>query len=410
VVVVVTDNQGYGDVGCFGAPYIDTPNLDRMATEGAKLTSFYVSQSICTPSRASILTGRYPARVGLDDGVLWPGSKTGLDPAEPTVADLLSERGYATTCIGKWHLGDNERFLPTNHGFDSYFGVPYSPDMGAAETDGEYRELPLLRDTDTVEAPVDLSTVTRRYTEEAVEFIETHRDGPFFCYLPHTAPHTPLRVGDRFRNTSERGRYGDVIGELDWSVGRVLDTLDRLGIGEETLVVFTTDHGPWSQKGVDGGNAGPLRGGIWSVLEGGLRVPTIARWPGEIPAGTVCSELLTAMDLLPTVANLAGTEPPADRVIDGEDITGLLRNPTTADTPHEYFFYHGGDGTLGAVRDAAGWKLHLESEELYHLHTDVEEAYDVAGEHPDTVERLRSRAAAFADDIEANSRPPGRVE
>ena len=410
VVVVFADDQGFGDIGCFGSPYIETPNLDGMASEGAKFTSCYAGAPICTPSRASLLTGSYPARVGLEEWVLFPGDEEGLHPDEVTIPEVLDEAGYASTCLGKWHLGDREPFLPTNHGFDSYLGVPYSNDMGAAHTDGEYRELPLMRDTEVVEAPVDQSTLTRRYTEAAVEFIEDNRDGPFFCYLAHTMPHVPLHASEAFDGASRRGDYGDAIEEIDWSVGRILSTLDRLGIDEETLVIYTSDNGPWLEKGVDGGSPGHLSGGKFSVEEGGPRVPAIARWPGTIPAGSVCSELLTTLDLLPTLANLAGVDLPADRVIDGQDATALLREPDSADSPRDSYVYQIGGGDFGAVRDADGWKLRLDTDELYHLHSDVEERFDVADAHPEIADRLRETARSLATDLSENARPVGRVE
>jgi len=409
VVVVFTDDQGFGDVGCFGSPYIDTPNLDRMADEGARLTSFCVGAPICTPSRAALLTGSYPNRVGLGSGVLFPDDDEGLAPDERTVADALSAAGYATACVGKWHLGDHERFLPTNHGFDSYLGVPYSNDMGAAHSEGQYRELPLLRDTETVAAPVEQATLTRRYTEEALSFVETHRDEPFFLYLPHTMPHVPLHASEAFDGESYAGDYGDVIEEIDWSVGRLLDRLDELGLSEDTLVVFTSDNGPWLEKGVDGGDAGPLRGGKFETWEGGVRVPAIARWPGEIPAGTVCRELVTAMDLFPTAAALADATLPAERPIDGENVLPLLRDPEGADSPHDYYAYHDAGGNLQAIRNAVGWKLHRDREELYYLPEDVGETVDRYDDHPDVVERLRTAADRIEADIDTNSRPAGSV-
>ena len=410
VVVVFTDDQGFGDLGCFGSPYIETPNVDRMATEGAKFTSFYVGAPVCTPSRAALMTGCYPTRVGLSEGVLFPGDEEGLDPDETTVAELLGEQGYATTCIGKWHLGDSEPFLPTNHGFDSFFGIPYSNDMGAEHSGGKYRELPLLRDTETVEAPVDQTTLTNRYTEEAVSFIEANRDGPFFCYLAHSMPHVPLETSESFEDVSKRGDYGDVIEEIDWSVGRILETVDDSGIAEETLVLFTSDNGPWLSKEVDGGSPGHLTDGKFSIWEGGPRVPAVARWPGTIPEASVCSELVTSMDLLPTFAALAGGSVPDDRAIDGEDAVDLLVDPEGAESPHDHYVYQNADGDLNAVRDADGWKLHRESGELYHLHTDVEEEYDVADDNPETVERLEAALEAVAEDLRANARPCGRVD
>ena len=409
VVVVFTDDQGFGDVGCFGSPYIETPNLDRMAAEGAKFTSFYVGAPICTPSRAALMTGSYPSRVGLEEGVLFPGDDEGLHPEEVTIADCLGDAGYASTCIGKWHLGDTEPFLPTNHGFDSFFGIPYSNDMGAEHSGGKYRELPLMRDTETIEAPVDQTTLTHRYTEEAVSFIEENQDGPFFCYLAHSMPHVPLETSEDFEGVSKRGDYGDVIEEIDWSVGQVLDTIDELGIAEETLVLFTSDNGPWLSKEVDGGNSGHLSDGKFSIWEGGPRVPAIARWLGAIPTESICSELVTSMDLLPTFARLAGTSPPDDRMIDGEDALDVLVDPEGVKSPHDHYFYQDADGNLGAIRDTAGWKLHLDSGELYHLHTDVEEEFDRAEEHPKIIEKLRSAADSFREDLRENARPVDRI-
>jgi arylsulfatase A-like enzyme len=409
VIVLFTDDQGFGDVGCFGAPYIDTPNLDRMAQEGAKCTSFTVGAPICTPSRAALMTGSYPARVGLEDGVLFPDDDEGLHPQEETVADVLSGAGYATACIGKWHLGDHSEFLPTNHGFDAYFGVPYSNDMGAAHSEGEYRELPLMRDEETVEAPANQNTLTERYTEEALGFIGAHADEPFFLYLPHTMPHVPLNAGEGFQEESYAGDYGDVIEEIDWSTGRILDTLDDLGLSEDTLVLFASDNGPWLEKGVDGGDAGHLRGGKFDTWEGGVRVPAIARWPGEIPANTVCRELLTAMDLLPTAAALAGADRPADREIDGENALPALRAPESADSPHDYYVYHDAGGNLEAIRDAAGWKLHLDHDEVYYLPEDVGEEHDRFEDHPEVVERLRRAADRIEVDIRENAHPVGTV-
>lgn len=409
IVVIFTDDQGFGDIGCFGSPYIRTPNLDRMANEGAKLTSFYTGAPICTPSRAALMTGCYPARVGLEEGVLFPGDEEGLHPDEATMADVLGAAGYTSTCIGKWHLGDREPFLPLDHGFDEYFGIPYSNDMGGHRPGGEFREVPLYRDDEIVEDPVDQTTLTRRYTEEAVEFIEANQEGPFFCYLAHTMPHVPLATSDTFADVSKRGDYGDVIEELDWSVGQILDALATLGIEEETLVIFTSDNGPWLTKEIDGGSPGHLSEGKFTVWEGGPRVPAIARWPGTIPAGTVCDELVTAMDVLPTAANLSGSQLPDDRRIDGADATDLLLDPETADPVHEHYFYHTGGGDLNAVRDAAGWKLHRDSGELYHLHTDVEEEYDLADDHPERVSELESAAQEFAAEIEEHARPVGTV-
>jgi arylsulfatase A-like enzyme len=409
VVVIFTDDQGYGDVGCFGAPHIRTPNLDAMATRGARYTNFYVGAPVCTPSRAALMTGCYPGRVGLADGVLFPGDEEGLNPEEETVADLLSGAGYATGCFGKWHLGDREPFLPTDHGFDTYLGLPYSNDMRAAP-DKPHPPLPLIEGTETVEESPDQRLLTRRYTEAATDFIAAHAgEEPFFCYLPHTMPHVPLYASESFEGESRRGLYGDVIEEIDWSVGEVIRTLREQGVEEDTLVVFTSDNGPWLIKEERGGDAGPLRGGKATVWEGGLRVPCIAQWPGEIPAGSVCDELVTAMDLLPTLCEVAGADRP-EREIDGLDVRDLLADPENGTTPREAFHYVTSDGDLGAVRNAAGWKYHREHDALYHLGRDVGEERDRSAERPDVVEALRRRAAAFEAELEDDARPVGRID
>jgi len=411
VVLIFADDLGYADLGCFGAEQIKTPRLDRMAARGRRFTDFYVASPVCTPSRAALMTGCYPRRVGLARGVLFPHHDTGLNPDEVTVAELLKARGYATACIGKWHLGHREPFLPTNQGFDTYFGIPYSNDMGGRGHGGKKGRppLPLIRDTEVIEAPADQTTLTRRYTEQAVRFIGEHKDEPFFLYLPHTMPHVPLFRSPEFAGRSAGGVYGDVIEEIDWSTGEILDALKQHGVDDNTLVIFTSDNGPWLSKGDHGGSAGPLRGGKQSVWEGGMRVPCIVRWPGTVPAGTACDEVATAMDVLPTLAALAGAELPADRVIDGKVITPLLRGDPGAASPHEAFFYHTTGGELAAVR-AGRWKLHLNSGELYDLKDDIGEATDVAADHPAVVERLRDSAAAFDREVSRNSRPVGRAE
>jgi arylsulfatase A len=406
VVVIFTDDQGYGDVGCFGAPHIRTPNLDAMASRGARYTSFYVGSPVCTPSRAALMTGCYPARVGLEEGVLFPGDEEGLHPDEETIADLLSEAGYATGCFGKWHLGDHEPFLPTDHGFDSYLGLPYSNDM-RPETD--HPPLPLFESAEVIEESPDQHLLTRRYTDAATDFIADHAgEEPFFCYLPHTMPHVPLHASEEFAGESRRGLYGDVIEEIDWSVGQVIETLREEGVAEDTLVLFTSDNGPWLVKEERGGDAGPLRGGKATTWEGGLRVPCIAEWPGEIPAGTVCDELVTAMDVLPTLCDVTGATRP-ENAIDGLDASALLRDPEGAESPREAFHYFESDGDLGAVRDAEGWKYHREHDALYHLGRDIGERRDKSDERPDVAKRLRERTDRFEDEIEAAARPVGRT-
>ncbi|MHC4148093.1 MAG: sulfatase-like hydrolase/transferase, partial [Planctomycetota bacterium] len=288
-VVVFTDDQGYADVGCFGAKGFETPNLDRMAAEGVRFTSFYVAAPSCTPSRAALLTGCYPQRVGLPyvlfpTGPEWTANRTdiGINGQEETIAELLKSRGYATACIGKWHLGHHRKFLPTRHGFDYYFGLPYSNDM-RPENNEEYPPLPLVEGEQAIEYDPDQSQLTRRYTEKAIEFIRQNKDKPFFVYLPHTMVHVPLFVSERFKGKSEQGMYGDVIMEIDWSVGQIMSVLKEVGVDEKTLVIFTSDNGPWLAYGDHGGLAGPLREGKGTTWEGGMREPCIMRWPGQIP-------------------------------------------------------------------------------------------------------------------------------
>jgi arylsulfatase len=411
-IVIFTDDQGYADIGCFGAEGFETPNLDRMAAEGAKFTSFYSAAPVCSPARAALLTGCYPMRVSIPR-VLFPRDNIGLNPDEITIADMLKACGYATCCIGKWHLGHLPQFLPTRQGFDYYFGIPYSNDM---------KPVVLVEGEETIETKPDQSRLTRRYTEKAVEFITKNKNGPFFLYLPHTMPHVPLYASDAFKGKSKQGLYGDVIMEIDWSVGEILMTLKKLGIDEKTLVIFTSDNGPWLSKGGHGGSAKPLRDGKFATYEGGMREPAICRWPGKIPAGMVCSEMATTLDLLPTFARLAGAEVPADRIIDGKDISALMTDPK-AKTPYREFFYYF-ESQLGAVR-SGNWKLVLErtrgndriSAGLYNLGQDIGEQNDVSAQHPEIVRRLAALADKIREDIGdsvtgitgKNVRPPGRV-
>jgi uncharacterized sulfatase len=409
VVIIFADDLGYGDLGVYGHPLIKTPRLDRLAAEGLKLTSFYASAPVCSASRYSLLTGRYAVRGGIN-GALMPESRNGLAPGETTIADLLKSAGYRTGMVGKWHLGNKPGFFPTEHGFESYFGLLYSNDMIRpwVQTDAPLR---LYRGTEALAGEVDNAALIDRYTEEAVSFIRAHKDRRFFLYLAHSMPHVPLGIPPRFAGTSANGRYGDVIEALDWSTGRVLDALRDAGLERDTLVIFTSDNGPWMDMPprmlvdprvlrTDAGSAGPLRGSKGTSWEGGTRVPFIARWPGRIPAGSVSPGLATTMDLLPTVAAVAGAALPPGRVVDGHDIRAFLdgRGPS----PREWFFYYDSGGRLEGVRDGR-WKLHDRYPdkgdpvgELFDLMTDPSERWDVAAAHPAIVARLRARMQAFA--------------
>ncbi len=398
-VVIFTDDQGYQDLGCFGSPDIATPNLDRMAGEGMKLTDFHVASPVCSPSRAALLTGRYPPRTGVFR-VLFPRDNVGIHEDEITIAEMLKAHGYATACFGKWHLGHLPPFLPTRHGFDEYFGLPYSNDMLKPP-------LPLVRNEEIIETNPDQSLLTRKYTRHATDFIRRHRDEPFFLYLPHTMPHVPLFASERFRGRSRRGLYGDVIEEIDWSVGQVLETIRDCGLDENTLVVFTSDNGPWLVMGDRGGSALPLRAGKSTAYEGGMRVPCIARWPGRIPAGAVCDEMASTLDLLPTVAQFAGIEAPTDRVIDGQNISALLTGCPDARTPHDFFCYYVGMD-LRAIRRGE-WKLHRAVEgkkppELYDLSFDIAERNNLAGRVPERAAELEALAAEFDGNLKADAR------
>lgn len=418
-VIIFTDDQGYQDVGCFGSPSIRTPNLDRMAAEGMRFTDFYSAASVCSPSRAALLTGCYPPRVGITK-VLFPSDNIGLNPEERTIADMLKGKGYVTSCIGKWHLGHLPEFLPTSNGFDSYFGIPYSNDMdGVKGKDGNldraWRQkdyspwnVPLMRDEEIIERPADQTTLIERYTDEAVEFIRSSRDKPFFLYLPHTMPHVPLFVSEEFYVEDVQKAYKATIEQIDSAIGRVLGAIKDAGVDRNTLVVFTSDNGPWLDKKHHAGCALPLRDGKFSTYEGGMREPCIMRWPAKIPAGKVCSELCGTIDLLPTFARLAGAEMPADRVIDGRDIWPLMEGRPGAGSPHEAYFYYRGNN-LEAVRSGK-WKLRRvkKNTELYDLDADVSEKINLADKHPEIVKRLAALMEEFDLELKANARPPGK--
>lgn len=411
VVVVFTDDQGYGDLSCYGHPTIHTPHIDALAAGGARLTQFYVASPVCSPSRAALLTGCYPKRVSMHEHVVFPAYDYGLHTDEVTIADLLRGRDYATGCFGKWHLGHRPGLMPLDQGFDTFSGVPYSNDMAQVhrKPENKYRfRLPWIEDNAVVEWEPNQRLLTRRATAAALRFIEKSRNQPFFCYVPHSMPHVPLYASDRFAGHSPRGLYGDVIEEIDWSVGEIVATLDRLGLREQTLIVFTTDNGPWLPYELQGGSAGLLRGGKGSNWEGGQRVPCIANWPGTIPAGTVCRELATTMDLLPTIAKLAGADTSQLPPVDGHDIGALLRAEAGAKSPTAHFVYYTSNGKLAGVRRGA-WKLLLEGG-LFHVEHDVSEQWDRSKQQPDLVTELTALAQAADAEITAAMRPVRRVE
>ena len=443
VVIVFTDDQGWADVGVQGAVGFETPNLDRLAGDGVCFTDFYVSQPVCSASRTSLLTGCYANRVGIHVA-LGPSSKKGIAPDETTLAELCKSKGYQTAIFGKWHLGHHPEFLPTRHGFDEFYGIPYSNDMWPyhPENPEAWGDLPTIEMEDVVGYNTDQTKFTSDFTERAVSFIERNAEEPFFLYLAHPMPHVPLHVSERFKDHSEQGMYGDVIEEIDWSVGEVLKALERTGVAEDTLVIYCSDNGPWLSYGDHAGTTGPLREGKGTTWEGGVRVPFLARWPGRIPAGSVCAEPAMTIDVLPTVAGLIGAEPP-ERKIDGLDIWPLLAGEPGATSPHEALFFYYRQNHLEALRSGK-WKLHfphkyrtMEGREpgtggipgkydyqvttglaLYDLETDIGETIDVAAENPAVIERL----TALADEIRAElgdqltetkgsgNREPGRVK
>jgi len=434
IIVILADDLGYGDIGCYGAKGFKTPNLDRMAAEGLRFTSFYTGCSVCSGSRAALMTGRHYQRVGVPP-VMFPGNKNGLNPKETTIATLLRRLGYFTGIIGKWHLGHLVTFLPTRHGFDYYFGIPYSNDMSIDPVNAKFakqivfregkteenvrsdkalkNKVPLMRGEEVIEYPVDQTTLTKRYTEEVIRLIKENKDKPFFLYLPHTMPHVPLAVSPNFKGRTKT-LFGDVMEELDWSVGEILKTLKDVEIDKNTLIIFTSDNGAHQ------GSAGPLRGKKATMYEGGFRVPCIIRWPGKVPAGAVSDEVTATLDLLPTFAKLAGSKAPDDRPIDGKDIRPLLFGEPGAKSPHEYYFFPHGNG---AVRSGA-WKFYPWPEglgakdkdkkplppkgpkvQLYDLSKDIAETTNVAELHPEVVMRLSAAFQRFTEDLKKNKLP-----
>ncbi|XAL98928.1 sulfatase [Phycisphaeraceae bacterium D3-23] len=411
IVIIFTDDQGYGDLSCFGHPTIHTPHLDALAADGMKLTQCYVASPVCSPSRAALLTGCYPKRVGMHQHVVFPMTAYGLDTDETTIADMLRQHGYATGCFGKWHLGHRPGLMPTDQGFDTYYGVPYSNDMSAVHRRPGHNYqflLPLMRNNEVLEWEPDQRYLTRDCTQEAVAFIEENKDEPFFVYLPHSMPHIPLYASEDFEGTSPRGLYGDVIEEIDWSVGQIVATLEEHGLTDNTLIFFTSDNGPWLPFKLDGGSAGLLRGGKGSNWEGGQRVPAIIALPGTIPPGSVCREVVTTMDLLPTIAAMTGATL-SDRRIDGHDVTPLLTGDPNATSPTDAFLYYTSHGELAGIRRGP-WKLLLENGQLFHLDHDPSEQYNLANNNANRVAELRALAAAMDAEITEHARPRLVVE
>ena len=443
IVIIYTDDQGWFDLGVNGGRHVATPHLDRMAEEGRRFTDFYTAQPVCSASRAALLTGCYPNRIGIA-GALGPWSKIGIHDDETTLAELCRDRGYATAVYGKWHLGHQEQFLPPNHGFDDYFGIPYSNDMWPMHPTARkstYPPLPLIEDTETIEVQPDQRRFTTEFTERTVEFMREHADQPFFVYLAHPMPHVPLFVDERRDGMTGKGLYADVIGEIDWSVGQVLETLQELGLDRRTLVLFASDNGPWLNYGNHAGRTGPWREGKGTTFEGGVRVPCVMWMPGRIPAGSVCREPMMTIDVLPTVAELIDAPLP-ERSIDGRSATALLFDEPGARSPqdHYLFYYHAND--LEAIRSGR-WKMHLPhgyrsmgNREvgrdgiptqynygvrtdlvLYDLETDPGETTDVSDRYPEVMERMLAIAESARADLGdrlteregAGRREPGRI-
>lgn len=430
-VVVFCDDLGYGDIGAFGSPMIRTPNIDQMAAEGQKWTQFYVGDPVCTPSRAALLTGRYPIRSGMTSSerhVLFPDSANGLKQEEVTIAEVLKAEGYATAAVGKWHLGHLPEFLPQEQGFDSYFGIPYSNDMNNNGFFGEYLknaddpnyfseidyfDVPLIENTTTIERPTDQTTITKRYTERAVQFIEKNKEKPFFLYLAHSMPHIPLFTSKAFKGRSKASLYVDVIEEVDWSVGQIIDALKVNNLDKNTIVVFTSDNGPWLLFKTHGGSAGPFRAGKGTTFEGGQRVPTVFWGPGIVKSGVI-NEMGSTLDLMNTFAALSGGKVPDDRKMDGYDLSKVLTQK--ADSPRKEFYYwafaelHGYRTEQYKVhikqRDPINYgqpTITLDKPELYDVRADISEKYDLADNFPEVVQTLLDKMEVHLKDVEGST-------
>jgi len=439
-IIIFTDDQGYGDLGCFGSTKIKTPHIDRMAKEGRRFTNFMVASPVCTPSRAALLTGCYPKRVGMHQHVLFPSSTKGLNSTEHTIADHLKGQGYATAAFGKWHLGHHKEVLPTSNGFDTYYGIPYSNDMNHPDNKGKPRggwagmdilwkdpkstltkwKTPLFEDEQIVELPVDQRTVTRRYTQKAIDFITANKSNPFFVYLPHSMPHIPLYVPDEVRDPNHLNAYTNTIEHIDSEVGRLMEKVRELKLSESTYVIYTTDNGPWLPFRHHGGSAGPLRDGKGSTFEGGQRVPCVMWAPGRIPAGTECHELIGTIDLLPTIASLTETPLPEKHKIDGLDASALLTGKVKS--PRREFLYYTSRGDIQGLRQdkwkllvkrknkprnaGKNWKAPAPEVMLFDLIKDMGEKNNLAKENQELVKKLTARMIELDAEITRNARPP----
>jgi arylsulfatase A len=426
-IIIFTDDQGYNDLSCFGSKKIKTPNIDRVAAEGRKFTSFYVASPVCSPSRAALLTGCYPIRIGMEKHVIFPADKHGMHTDEVTIADLLKGAGYATACVGKWHLGHEKGFLPTSQGFDSYFGIPYSNDMSHPDNKSKPKmssdelwknqesdlkwNTPLMINEEIAELPVNQRLITRRYTDQAISFVTANKEKPFFLYLPHSMPHIPLYVPEDVYDANPQNAYTNVIEHIDAEVGRLLKTVKELGIDNKTYIIFTTDNGPWLQFKNHGGSALPLREGKGTTYDGGQRVPCVMKGPG-IPAGTVSDQIMSTIDLLPSIAALVGVELKTRGAIDGLDASKLMLGADTS--PRQEFVYYSSQGVLNGLRQG-DYKLRIakgkngeEPIELYNLKEDIGETINLAEKMPEKVASLTARMKELNSEITKEVRPRGQ--